>query len=177
MINAIFSGRAPVFSYGKEWVLKDKSPQEQGTLLSISATEYDAMKVVLYERPEYAENIPEVPGAVEGTKALQAAGHEVTIVTSRGPGIPQKVVEAWLRTHDLEVPVMFGVRDKTSVLSEFDIFVDDSARHLAFGDASLETLRFLFIHFYNVQHMAAHQNVGFLGRWEDLLEEMERLGR
>lgn len=50
---------------------------------------------------------PETPGAVEGLKALRAAGHTVEIVTGR-PSSAYRGTEAWLRAHDLgDFPVIY----------------------------------------------------------------------
>lgn len=175
VIDKIVTGRCPYFSYTKEWVLRDKSHLEEGTLLSISNEEREAMKVVLYEQPGYPENIPEIPGAVSSIKKLQDAGHVVTIVTSRGPKIPQLVVEKWLAAHDIEVSVRFGVKDKALHLKDFNVFVDDSPKHLAFGDLDLKTRRFLFLHFYNVDSMIGGKGVDIVGMWDTLLEKIKRL--
>ena len=173
MFEDVVSGRAPMFSFTKEWVLADKSLMEGGALLTISDEQYNAMKVVLYERPEYAENIPEVPGAVSAIKKLVHDGHDVTIVTSRGPGIPQQVVEAWLLKHELNVPVIYGVKDKTLLLHDYDLFVDDTKRHLAPGDSSYRAVRMLFMHHYNTEDISDFirgKRCGYVAHWDPILD-------
>tara|TARA_B100000745_G_scaffold294100_1_gene236684 strand:+ start:2585 stop:3286 length:702 start_codon:yes stop_codon:yes gene_type:complete len=175
MIVAVYSGRTPLYTFTKEWVLEDKSHQQDGTLLSVTSEEYEAMKQVLYERPEYAENIPEIPGAIAAIKELVEAGHDVSIVTSRGPGFSAEVVENWCKAHGLHVPMVFGAKDKTQVLHEYDLFVDDKKRQLAPGDDSLATLRMLFMHHYNAKDSADFirpKNCGYIADWAGLLRRI-----
>tara|TARA_B100000508_G_scaffold60333_2_gene47503 strand:+ start:50829 stop:51533 length:705 start_codon:yes stop_codon:yes gene_type:complete len=174
MFEDVVSGRTPVFAFTKDWVLEDKSQKEDGTLLSISLEEYEAMKEVLYERSEYAENIPEIPGALEGIKELLEEGHDVSIVTSRGRGLPAEVVRNWCKAHDLHLPTIFGAKDKTRLLVKYDLFVDDKKRQLiAEGDDSLATVRMLFMHRYNTNEITdfiSKDNCGYIADWAGLLK-------
>lgn len=174
LFDQIVFGRAPQFTFTKSWALTDKSSKEDGTLLTVTKEQYEAMKKVLYERPEYALNIPEIPGALNAIKTLVALGHDVTIVTSRGPGVPQQVVEAWCKKHDLSLPIVFGQKDKTKVLHEYDLFVDDKSRQLAPEDTSLETIRILFMHYYNVMDIDAfiygrRGYTGYYAHWDPIV--------
>lgn len=170
-VSQLVMNRAPCFAYTKEWVLKDKRDQQDGTLLSISLDEYEAMKKVLYEHPGYPENIPEVPGAVAGIKTLVAHGHDVEIVTTRGKGVPRNVVEKWMGKRGLYIPIRSGIKDKTKVLHEYDMFVDDKAKHLAPEKWCL-TLRLLFAHYYNYQDTTPfiyNGNCGYVPDWRTIL--------
>ncbi len=177
LIEHTHFGRYPTFTgkSAREYLFEDKSDREDGTLLSISLEEYEAMKVVLYERSEYAQNIPEVPGAINAIKKLLELGHEVTIVTSRGPGIPEKVVQEWCEAHDLHVPIVFGQKKKVGILHEYDLFVDDKKRQLA-PNTDLETVRMLFMHHYNANEITDFiyaNNCGYIADWVGLLRWIE----
>jgi len=172
MFEDVVSGRAPIFTFTKDWVLEDKSAREDGTLLSVSKEQYEEMKVVLYEHPGYAENIPEIPGAVAAINKLVEDGHDVTIVTSRGPGISQQVVKAWCKKQGLNVPIIFDAKDKTLLLKEYDLFVDDKKRQLAPGDDSLATVRMFFMHHYNVADITDFihaDKCGYVASWDPIL--------
>ncbi|XKT75349.1 MAG: hypothetical protein ACJKSS_01000 [Patescibacteria group bacterium UBA2103] len=175
MMSMIYFGRAPIFTFTKVWALADKSTREEGSLLSITEEDYEAMKVVLYERPEYALNIPAIDGALDAIRTLSEEGHDVEIVTSRGPdGIPRKVVADWLLANMVDLPVRYGVKDKTQVLHEYDFFVDDKKRQLAPEDLSLNTIRILFAHHYNMEDTEAFVSgprgrVGYCVDWSSIL--------
>lgn len=179
LMKNVHFGRYPIFTHesARDWALRDKSDKEEGTLLSLSLEEYEAMKIVLYEREAYALNIPEIPGALEGIKKLAEAGHAVTIVTSRGPGVPQSVVKAWLAGHNVNVPVRFGVKDKTKVLAEYDFFVDDKKVQLAPKDKSLTTVRSLFLHSYNAgdSGLFCKAPCTWVAGWDHVLSTAEAL--
>lgn len=175
LFDHVVLGRAPCFSYTKNWVLEDKSHKQDGTLLSIDLVQYEAMKKVLYEHPGYPENIPEVPGAAEGITKLVADGHDVEIVTSRTPGVPLDVIKMWMGKRKLYVPIRSGVKDKTKVLHEYDIFIDDKAKQLAPEKWCL-TLRLLFAHYYNYQETTPfiyNRNCGYVPDWRTILSIVE----
>lgn len=170
-ISQLVRNRAPVFTYTKEWVLEDKGAREEGTLLSIGLAEYEAMKKVLYEYPGYPENIPEIPGAVEGILSLIRDGHDVELVTSRTPGVPLDVINAWMGKRNLPIPVRAGIKDKTEILHEYDVFIDDRSEQLL-PERWCLTLRLLFMHHYNVQDISPfihHGNCGYVPDWRTIL--------
>lgn len=178
-ISDITIGRAPNHTFTKEWVFKDKSHEQDGTLLTITEEQYEAMKVVLYENAAYAGNIPPIHGALSAIRMLIAWGHDVSIVTSRGPGIPQQVVAAWCKKHHIDIPIVFGQKDKTKILHEYDLFVDDKKRQLAPEDTSLETIRILFMHYYNVMDIDAfiygpRGHTGYCPSWDAILRVVAR---
>lgn len=65
-----------------------------------------------------------LPGAVEASKALHAAGHTIHIVTDRSIGMdPQGATKSWLASVGFEYDTLDFSRDKTIVPT--DIFIED----------------------------------------------------
>lgn len=79
----------------------------------------DAGRVLRFGEP--------LPGSVDATKRLAAAGHTIHIVTDRSigsePGIATRHTEAWLKDHGFVVDSLTISADKTAV--ETDFFIDD----------------------------------------------------
>jgi 5'(3')-deoxyribonucleotidase len=76
----------------------------------------------------------EIPGAIAGIKALQAAGLRIHIVTARGtswddPVLAREQTLFWLRANDITVESLNLLSPKS--IFEADVFVDDNPGEIA----------------------------------------------
>lgn len=170
-VKNVSVGRCPIFTFTKHWV---QEAHEDDELLSVTPEMYDRMKVELYGSKTRVENIPQVPGALKGIEALLKAGHEVELVTSRSH-LPLQGVYWWISGNGLSIPIRHSIKKKLSILSEYDLFVDDKISQLGPCE-DLDTIRLLFMHHYNcndISVMNAARNCGWIADWGGILRVVE----
>jgi uncharacterized HAD superfamily protein len=85
---------------------------------SLSATEIEHL-MHLGHQPEFLENLPPVPGAVDGLLGWSRLGYEISVVTGRPPWSAD-ASHAWLRKHGLEPDNMVFV-DKYGRMTSDDL--------------------------------------------------------
>lgn len=119
--------------------------------------------------------LPPVPGAIDGIRALQSAGHDLCIVTNRSEGHQNlKPALLWLKEHSLDIPVT-GVPYGTSkavACEGIDLFVDDDPAKLHQLVGVVPHLLF-FCWSHNIHEREPEKSTR-VHSWQDVLNYIEK---
>jgi len=97
----------------------------------VSEATYEDVADRIFEQAGEHALIPPVPGALRGIKRLQAAGHQLRIVTACGEEV-ERHVAAWLARHAIDLPLICVGRhgNKTDACGDLRAYVDDNLAQL-----------------------------------------------
>lgn len=98
----------------REWVVWDPRP------ILLAGWQYE--RFFDLRTPELYKQVSPIPGAREGVKALQEAGHQLVVVTADTLPFCQAKLQ-WLKTWMPSLTQMVAARDKNAV--RFDVLIDD----------------------------------------------------
>lgn len=80
----------------------------------------------IIERPGFFDDLPPLPGAVEGFKALRNSGHEVVVCTSPASDDSARAKYAWCKRHlGLDRRDVFIMHKKYWLAGTCDVLIDD----------------------------------------------------
>lgn len=109
---------------------------------------------------------PPVPGAAAGLRALQAAGHELVVVTARTPRMAE-LTRAWLAYHGLPVPdrmhfLAGGSKGAVARAEGLDLFVEDAPHNAqSITGAGVPVLLFAWPYNEGFHHPLARRVAGW----------------
>jgi hypothetical protein len=140
----------------------------------LPSDEYEKFQQKIFSRKKFNKMLPPVPGAPEYVSRLIAEGHEVLIVTTR-IGKKADMAREWLKQQNMDVPCAgIGRRNlKSSVLKDFDMYIDDDSQELLLLKPIVPHL-FLFSWKYN-----QNENIEDIGKrvssWSELYEKISKM--
>lgn len=111
-----------------------------------------------------------VPGARETLDKLSKAGHNLHILTHR-PYDSGIATAEWLHDHYIVHNKLTICEDKTTLLSDIDVLIEDSP-DVATKAALQGTLVYLFDRPWN-QNLPYHYNILRVKNWTDILERLD----
>lgn len=140
----------------------------------MTAADYESLMRLVYLDPKVGLAIPPVKGALDYLPRIIAAGHEVTIITSRDEEMVA-IGRKWCRERGLELKfISVGYGDsKEKAAVGFHLYVDDDLHVLKPMSGAVQNLR-LFSQAYNADEEVP-DFIQRVGSWADLYQLVCRL--